>query len=234
MMMLRLRVYDPEEEGHGEAILAVARKRNNSKYMNTQEREFLTAYNKKIGLYPNELFLQGKDGSISLEDNLGIQFYSNHSISIVSDGFLDIKGKNIVVSAPLRIFSKTNNSNIELCRDINLYATAGVNTISTVNSEEVGHIRNNNIRQVKEIESWRMSFAAMAAVPAVDLAEIDGKDMAIDLFTCGCIPKMAKGSTTISMAQVMRGTKESECSFPKVFQSMQNCMIRGGYALPEE
>lgn len=120
-----------------------------------------------------------------------------------------------------------------MCRDINLYAVAGVNTISAVNSEEIGCI-NNNVRQAKEIESWGMSFAAMAAFPAVDLAVIDGKDMAIDLFTCDCIPKVAKGTTTISMAQVMRGTKESECSFPKVFQSMQNCMIRGGYSLPEE
>lgn len=56
----------------------------------------------------------------------------------------------------------------------------------------------------------------------------------IDMFACGSIPKVAQGQTAIAMAEVMSGIKESECSFPKSFCSMQNYMVKGGYALPED
>ena len=59
-------------------------------------------------------------------------------------------------------------------------------------------------------------------------------DDAVDIFACGSIPKVAKGSTTIALAEVMDGRKEHETSFPKAFQSMENYTVKGGYLLPEK
>lgn len=45
---------------------------------------------------------------------------------------------------------------------------------------------------------------------------------------------MAGGAATIALSEVMGGQKESECSFPSVFKSMNNYTVKGGYALPAE
>lgn len=224
-----------QEEKSGHAILAAVKNQKNSIYTSTQNRELATAYDKKIGLYPDRLFIQGKDNNVTavMEDCSGIQLHSSHKVSLLADGFVRITGRNVTVSAPLETCCKAKGSNMELCRDINLYAVSGVNTEAKESPQGTGN--DAGFRKKREpVESWRSAYSAIAAIPAIDLTENTGPDMAVDLYTCGCIPKVANGSTTIAMAEVMKGTKESKCSFPKAFLSMQNYMIKGGYALPEE
>ena len=84
------------------------------------------------------------------------------------------------------------------------------------------------------MEHWQASYSAIAAVPTVDFGKMTEVDSAIDIFACGSVPKVAKGATTIAMAEVMEGKKEGETSFPKVFESMNNYTVKGGYALPEK
>ena len=74
----------------------------------------------------------------------------------------------------------------------------------------------------------------MAAVPVADLGKIEGPEQVIELFAGGAIPKVASGAPTIALAEVMDGQKESECTFPNIFQSMNNYTVKGGYALPAE
>jgi len=224
-----------KKEQDGQVILSAVKNQNNYFYENTQNREFVTIYDKKLGLYPKKLFLEGKDKnvSITLDDSSGIQVKSNENISFTADGQIYFKGEKVSVTAPLEISCRTRESNIELCRDINLYSPVSVNL-----AEEEGAERMPDDAKYKEqdetVESWRVSFSAISAIPAVDLAQMEGNDAVTGMFTCGSIPKMAQGQTTVAMAEVMGGIKESECSFPKTFCSMQNDMVKGGCALLED
>ena len=112
---------------------------------------------------------------------------------------------------------------MELCRDINLYAPGGVKTIgtgTTVKRAEVSETGKADGKQ--EPEYWQAAFSAMAAVPVADLGKIEGPEQVIELFAGGAIPKVASGAPTIALAEVMDGQKESECTFPNIFQSMNN------------
>lgn len=226
-------VFSSREEKSGYAILAETGIPEDSGYTDSQNREFMTKWKKRIGLYPARMFLEGEGGSpeIVLEDSNGILLRSQGNLSVFAEKNVYLKGKRISVAAPLETVCRTPQSNIELCRDINLYASAGVKTIGT------GNVAGRELKDEGErrnVEHWRASYAALAAIPAVDLEKAGGTEEAVDIFALGSIPKIAKGSVTIAMSEVMEGKKESECSFPKAFQSMNNYTVKGGYALPEE
>jgi len=224
-----------EKEEDGQVTLSAVKNQNNSIYANTQNREFVTMYDKKLGLYPEKLFLEGKDKnvSITLDDGSGIQMRSNGDISFTADGQVYFKGEKVSVTAPLEVSCRTKESNIELCRDINLYSPVSVNLAEGEGPEKTPD-DTKYTEQDETVESWRFSFSAISAIPAVDFAQMEGSDAVTGMFACGSIPKIAQGQTTFAMAEVMGGTKESECSFPKTFCSMQNDMVKGGYALPED
>ena len=63
---------------------------------------------------------------------------------------------------------------------------------------------------------------------------VNGAEDVIDLYACSGVPKIANGSTTIALSEVMAGKKESESSFPEAFKAMENYTVKGGYILPEE
>ncbi len=229
--------FPTHEEKNGQVILATVQNLQNSAYTDTQKREFTTKYHKKAGLYPDKLFLEGKNGEVmfSLEDQRGIQMKSSANISFWAGGDVYLKGRNVNTVAPLEIVCRTAESNIELCRDINLYAPGGVKTIGTGNG--INKKKNSDNGQQltgKDIEHWQASFAALAAVPVVDFEKVNGIEDTIDLYACSGVPKIANGSTTIALSEVMAGKKESECSFPEAFKAMENYTVKGGYILPEE
>lgn len=63
---------------------------------------------------------------------------------------------------------------------------------------------------------------------------MEGQNSIIELFACGGVPKVAGGASVVALSEVMSGQKESACSFPNVFSSMNNYTVKGGYALPAE
>lgn len=226
-----------EEEKQGRVILSTVRNDQNSRYADVQKREFVTSHHKKIGLYPDRLFMEGTGGdvSISMSDQSGIQLESNSNISFLADGNVYWMGKNVEVFSPLEIVCKTPQSNIELCRDINVYAPGGVKTIGTGETSKKRQSADTGRNTTgQETEHWQAAFSAMAAVPAVDFGLIKGSGDAVDLFACGSVAKVANGSTAIALAEVMEGKRESETSFPEAFKSMDNYTVKGGYAVPEE
>ncbi len=229
--------FPTQKEEEGRVILATVHNPQNGTYADTQKREFVTNHYKKIGLYPDRLFLEGMNGdvSFSMEDQQGIQMKSNANISFIADGEVYWGGRSVKATAPLEVVCRTSESNIELCRDINLYAPGGVKTVGTGNGvKEKKESDEGQLVAGQETEHWQASFAAMAAVPAVNFEKIQGQDDIVDLFACGGVPKVANGSTTIALSEVMDGKRESECSFPEAFKSMDNYTVKGGYALPQE
>lgn len=226
-----------EEEKQGRVILSTVRNDQNSRYADVQKREFVTSHYKKIGLYPDQLFMEGTSGgvSFSMSDQSGIRLESNSNISFLADGNVYWMGKNVEVFSPLEIVCKTPQSNIELCRDINIYAPGGVKTIGTGETSKVRKSADTGRNTTgQETEHWQAAFSAMAATPIVDLGVLKGNEDVIDLFVGGSVPKVANGSAAIALSEVMEGKKESETSFPDVFKSMDNYTVKGGYAVPEE
>ncbi len=226
-----------QEEKDGRVILAAVHNADNGRYTDVQKREFATLYRKKIGLYPDRLFAEGTDGTVSIcmEDASGVSIKSQTGISLLADGEIFLTGKKIDAFTPVDLVCRTSQSNLELCRDINLYAPGGVKTIgtgTTVKRAEVSETGKADGKQ--EPEYWQAAFSAMAAVPVADLGKIEGPEQVIELFAGGAIPKVASGAPTIALAEVMDGQKESECTFPNIFQSMNNYTVKGGYALPAE
>lgn len=224
------------EEKQGRVILSTVRNEQNSRYVDVQKREFVTSHHKKIGLYPDRLFMEGTSGDVSFSmlDQSGIQLESNSNISFLADGNVYWIGKNVEVFSPSEIVCKTPQSNIELCRDINIYAPGGVKAIGTGETSKKRRSMNTgrNVAE-QETEHWQAAFSAMAATPTVDFELIKGSEDVIDLFAGGSIPKIANGSTTIALAEVMEGKRESETSFPDAFKSMDNYTVKGGYVVPE-
>lgn len=233
--------FPTEQEADGQVVLAVVKNKKNGEYeeyANNQYREFVTRNRKKIGLYPKRMFLESMDGLVKfcMADVSGIQMMSNANVSFIADGEVYMEGKTVSVTAPIEIVCRTEKANIEICRDFNFYAPGGVRTIGTGKVSEKKQIscNENNRNDDKKVEHWQASYSAIAAVPAVDFGKMEEVDSAIDIFACASVPKVAKGETTIAMAEVMEGKKERETSFPKVFQSMDNYTVKGGYALPEK
>ena len=229
--------FPSQEEKDGRVILSTVQNLKNSIYVDTQKREFVTKHHKKIGLYPNKIFMEGINGnvSVSLVDKQGVEIKSNTNISAVASGEIYLEGRNTKVVAPLEVVCRTMESNIELCRDINLYAPGGVKTVGTGNTvKKKKDTDRGNVTAGQEVEHWQASFSAIAAIPIVDFEKIQGEEDAVDLFACGSVPRIAQGSATIALSEVMTGKKASETSFPDAFISMDNYTVKGGYALPEE
>lgn len=227
--------FPTEKEQDGQVVLSAGENLRNSIYTDPQNREFATIYDKRLGLYSQKLFLEGKDKnvSITLDDGTGIRMGSHEGISFTADGKVCFKGARVSVISPLRISCRAGKSNIELCRDINLYSPVRVNLAEGNGAEKMPDDESGR-EQGKTTECWGFSFSAMSAVPASDFAQMEGNGAAADMFACGSIPRLAQGQTVIAMAEVLGGKRESECSFPKTFCSMQNHMVKGGYALPED
>ena len=225
------------EEKDGRVILATVHNADNGRYTDVQKREFVTLHHKKIGLYPDKLFAEGTDGNVSvyMEDQSGVSIKSNGDISLLADGDVLLTGKSIKAFTPVELVCRTKESNIELCRDINLYAPGGVKTVGTGNTvKKDTEPETGGDAQKQDVEYWQAAFSAVAAVPAADLAKAGGQDSLAGLFACGGIPKVAGGASTIALSEVMNGCKERDCTFPSVFKSMNNYTVKGGYALPAE
>ena len=235
----KVTLYFPtQKERDGQAILAAVHRTNREIYGDVQNREFVTASRKKLGLYPQKLFLESEAGKLglSMEDVAGIQMDSNKNISLIAGRKVCMEGKNISVTAPLEILFRTPEASIEICRDFNFYAPGGVRTVGN------GDVSENQTKLPAEkpnnggrIEHWRASFSAMAALPTADFGKIgEDTEQAVAIFACGSVPKVARGTTVLALGEVMRGRKESESSYPKVFQEMENYTVKGGYPAIEE
>lgn len=222
------------KEKDGRVILSTVKNLKSDVYTDTQKREFLTGYQKRLGLYPDRIFMEGKGGevSFSIEDKEGIRMQSKTNITLIAEGEVYWGGKCIKATAPMELVCRTGESNIELCKNINLYAPGGVQTSGTGGKAKKKYSSGKDADS-QEAEHWQASFLALAAVPAISFGTVKGEGDGIDLHTCGGIPRLAKGSSVMSMSEIMDGKKAEDASFPDCFISMGNFTVKGGYKLPE-
>ena len=162
----RVCLYFPiDREAGGQAVIGRF-DRNKSRGRSPQNREFMTPYQKRLGLFPTKLFLEGKEEAscLALEDASCIQIKSKTGISLSALGKIRIAGKHISVTGPTELVCRTSVSNIELCRDINLFAPSRVQTIGakeerkTLKEEmenRLGH------EEKDEAEGWQAVHAMM-------------------------------------------------------------------------
>lgn len=225
------------EEKDGQVILSAIRNEKKEYYENSQNREFFTKDKKRLGLYPERLFLEGKNGEerLSLEDQEGVRLCSEKDIFLRADGEIQISGKVIKEVAPVEIVCRTASANIEICRDFNFYAPEKVHMIGTEEGIETEEKEERNRKEKKrKIENWQILYRALGALPEVDLSSIHKVSDIVSLFALGSIPKVGRGATVVALAEVMEGKKEEEMTFPSALHSMENHVITGGYPLPDE
>jgi len=223
-----------QNEEDGQVILANVDNREKGNYRDPKERELVTNYNNKIGLYTDRIMVDAKNGKaiFTMDDLSGIQMCSNSDIMLNAAGQINIIAKDISITAPQDIVCKTTDSNIEICRDFNFYAPGGVKIIKT--GDLAAGKKNKAADQAEQQNCWQLSYHAMGAIPAVDLAAVDSTGGLVGMAACGSVPKVAKGSVTVALSEVMEGKQEDEVTFPNAFRSMENLTVKGGYALPSE
>lgn len=222
-------LFPSDEEQEGIAVYSFYNE--GSINLDEQNRGFQTLYHKKIGLWADRLFLEGKDGgvSVSLEDSAGIKMDSSSSICFKAGEGMYLHGKKIAVNAALDIVCRTDQSNIEMCRDFNFFAPKGVQTKGTKEVPVSDMVRAS--ASEKPVEHWEISYSAMAAVPSVNFEKGTENDAA-DLMASGSIPKIGSGKSIHAMEGIMEGKSEKDVSFPGSLQSMEAYTEKGGYRLP--
>lgn len=225
--------FPTKDEKDGQAVLSAVENQRKDRDTNTQNREFMTSCQKRIGLYPDRMFLEGRDSAVlvSMQDDQGITLCSNTEISLAAGGNIHMGGERLAVTAPIHVTCRTPGSNIELCRDINFYAQDGVHTVA-FEDMEAAEPDSPMIKSSGTVEHWQISYSAMAAVPAANLSKLREEDVT-GFVANGSVPKVAGGAVVAALSQVMDGKRESECASPGVFRSMENYTVKGGYALPE-
>lgn len=222
----RAMLYFPTDNEKDGVIVHLLEKGDRNR--NSQNREFATAHNKKIEMYPELMEIGGDTCRMTLNDELGIKIVSAGNISMSARKDIVIMGSKINMSAPIEVVCRARNSNIDLCRDLNFYAPAGVSTQGTSDGKK-GMVSEQG---EEKFGLWKAAFSVMAAIPVLDIGKGD-QDSIADLAACGSIARYAHGSTVIAMKEVMEGMKEEETSFPEAFKSMQAYTVKGGFSLPD-
>lgn len=220
------------EEKDGIALHTLRINSESSIFSEIQNREIHTRHDKRMALYPERLFIEGKNKTVGiyLNDENGIQFKSSKGLEINAAQGIYINGKKETFSASTDIVCRTNQSNIEINRDINLYAPGGVQTNGKKGDESSIPV---SASVEKKSDYWQISYSAMAAVPSVDFGQIDD-DGVVDLMAEASVPKIATGKTTLAMADVMGGIPESEARYSNALHAMELYTVKGGYPLPKE
>lgn len=230
-----------QEEKDGRVVLAGRRIRDD-RSRDRYEKCLQTKNYKMTGIYPGHIIC-GTDHlqkMLSMSDRMGIEIFGDTDMSLEAEGRIQVEGKSISVMSPIAVTGRTGTSNIEVCRDFNFYAPEGVHTIGTGAYQEKCDTDDRQDREHKQAEKparemshWQASYSAIAAVPAADFAKLDDIVLLTDFYSCGSIPRTAKATTTIALAEAMRGKKDSECSFAGAFRAMEHNTVKGGISLPE-
>lgn len=205
-------------------------------FHNQSYREMSTIKDKHLRLYPESIELEGKNGSstLSLSERREIRLHSVDSIRLQAKGPVSIHANKIKLDSPKNITLLAGQSNIEICKNFDFYAQNGVHTQEIGREKKGQREQDTNPNTEKEEKNYQqLTYAAMGAIPAMDLSQLNDESI-IDFMALGSVPKMAKGSTVMSMKEVMEGKRVEETSVPQAFLSMGNFTVKGGYPLPKK
>ena len=117
---------DQEQDGAATHLL-----RTSGVPMQASHKEFATVHNKQLGLYPEGMVLkgQGRAATLSMMDESGIELDTDRAISLQARDRIVIRaGRRLTIRAPKQVLMQTNQANVELNQDFNLFAPSGVRT----------------------------------------------------------------------------------------------------------
>ena len=231
-MMLTLSSAD-EKDGLATHVL-----RRNGTYPSENHRGLSTPHGKHIKLYPDLIAFETEESSISMIDEQGIQINSNKDITMNAQGSISISGEQIFVQAPDRILMQTSQSNIEMCKNFNIYAPSGVTNSGT--GEDSGEIddqeqlESTDKYRKEDLNHWQVSYAALGTVLNANSGFENEDDAFIRLFALGSVPRISGGHVIVSMSEVMKGIPIEETTFPEAITKMQAYTFDGGFYMPPE
>ena len=229
-VILTLPTHD-EKDGIATHVL-----RNNGSYPSENHRGLSTPHGKHLKLYPDQVTFEAEGvANISMFDNRGIQMNSSKGITLNAQGPITLSGEQIFVQAPDRILMQTSDSNIELCKNFNIYAPGGVseNNSGDVEGAEEKEKISSVDKAKKDSNHWQASYAALGAVTSGHSGSIDD-DAFIRLVALGSVPKLSKGHVVVSMSEVMSGKPVEETSFPEAITNIEAYSFDGGFYMIEE
>lgn len=205
-----------EPEGHCDGFRTV------------QNRAFITNKKKQLKLYPKEMSLEsvGNGNMLELKDDKGIGAHTPQKIVMKANGNINLNSGKILISSPQEILLKGMKSSIQINRCFNIYNPNMIEHcgIDSGKQKLMGGSRYN------ENKNWVNNYQALAAIPSINWGnyEDDGKCMC----AMSSIPMISDGKATISMSELLNGTKMEETSFPSAFSSMESQTLNGGYPPP--
>lgn len=233
----RVMIHIPtDDEQEASAIHAVRKNGGNNKYPQgycedfqmIQNRVFATNKGKQLRLYPKELSLESKGNGnmLELKDNKGISGYTTKKIKIKADGDINIYSRKIFFSSPQEILLKGMESSIQINRNFNIY---NPNMIENCGIDS-GRRKPVSKSVYKRNKNWINNYQALAAMPAIGFGhqEFDSRCMC----AISSLSMISDGKATVSMSELLNGTKMEETSFPSVFSSMESQTLNGGYPPP--
>jgi len=193
-----------------------------------ENKEFVTAADKTIGLYPSQLFLAGKnhDVKLNLEDGEGIRLNSHTNIRMIASGEIQLKGKQVTVVAPDQVLMQTSRSNIDVATNFNLFAPKGVNTVSERPHDP--SVRHQAIDKKTNPNQLPLAYGAMGAMPK-SLGVNANQNELVNAAT-SAMPRITGGQTAVAINEVMNGTHATPST--RSFSSMGSFSMKGGSRVP--
>ena len=233
----RVMVHIPSEDEQEASVIHMIRKNGgNNKcpeghcesFRTVQNRVFTTNKEKQLRLYPKELSLEStSNGNIlELKDNKGIDAHTPQKIVMKADGNISFYSGKMLFSSPQEVLLKGMKSSIQINRNFNIY---NPNMVENCGMDS-GKRNPTSESRYKENKNWINNYQALAAIPALSFSnyEYDSK------YICAMssIPMLSDGKATVSMSELLNGTKMEKTSFPSAFSSMESQTLNGGYPPP--
>ena len=217
-----------EEDAYGSRLLRV--NSSSGMFAQTENKQFVTAEDKTIGLFPDQVLFAGKNQDVKmiLADQSGIRFDSHANIRMRASKEITLRGEQVTVVAPSQVLVQTSQSNIDIATNFNFFAPNGVNTDSDLpydppaKSQAAGSADPNHLP---------LSYGALGAMPGSVGVSSQG---AMTNSAAGILPKMTGGQAAVAMNEMMNGTNANAASQSQAFSSMGSFSFTGGSRVPKK
>lgn len=214
-----------EEDAYGSRLLRADS--NHGIYEPIENKQFVTAADKMMGLFPEQLILAGKNQKVSmtLADEEGIRLNSQGEIRMRASEEMTLRGKKVKVVAPNQVLLQTSQSNIDIATNFNFFGPKGVSTLSQLPYDPP--VRNQKTGAA-DANQLRFAYGALGALPK----SVDGKltQSPLSHSAVNALPKLTGGQGVVAMNQLMKGAAMK----PRVFSSMGSFSLNGGSRVPKE
>ena len=221
-------------------------RRNGGRYPSHAHQGFSTQYDKLLALHPDQIMMRGKGNlvGITMSDEKGVKIRVKAGISINAEDDIVISGSKVFIKAPDQILLQTTQSNLEMCKNFNLYAPSGIINTGTGNTgadnptgQEDEAKTQENVERKKErkpvnLNHLQVSFSALNAVPSVSSSQISA-DNVMKQKVVGIVPSFSGGHFVMTMSEIMDGIPIEKTTFPEAVNALGIYTTNGGYQLPK-